>query len=59
VPELKQIPIADLQPDPNQPRKEFDEAKILALAENIKAIGVQVPLIVVAIDEERPREDKQ
>jgi len=25
VPELKQIPIADLQPDPNQPRKEFDE----------------------------------
>lgn len=45
--ELKQILVSDLRPDPDQPRKKFEEAVILAMADSLRAIGVQVPLIVI------------
>ncbi len=50
MPELREIAVSDLLPDPDQPRKDFDERVILALADSIKAIGVQVPLIVFALE---------
>lgn len=55
--EFRLIPITELRPDPDQPRKEFDDNELLSLAESIKAIGVQVPLIVVEMDGE-PRKER-
>lgn len=38
--ETRDIPIDQIKPDPSQPRKHFDEAKIKELAESIKAKGL-------------------
>jgi ParB family chromosome partitioning protein len=43
--------IEELYPSPEQPRRKFDETKLLELAESMKAHGVIVPLVV------RPRRD--
>lgn len=40
------IPISRMRPDPNQPRKTFDEAALNELAESIREHGVLQPLIV-------------
>lgn len=37
---------ADIEPDPEQPRKEFNQAKLEELASSIRARGVQLPIIV-------------
>jgi ParB/RepB/Spo0J family partition protein len=44
--QLKRVQVSDLRADPNQPRKRFEEATELALAQNLKQFGLQVPLIV-------------
>lgn len=44
------IPLVDLEPDPFQPRKEFNEARIKELADSIEQHGLLQPLIV------RPRQ---
>lgn len=41
-----EIPIDDIQEDPNQPRKNFDDKKLQRLATNIKARGVKTPISV-------------
>ncbi|WP_062236836.1 ParB/RepB/Spo0J family partition protein [Aureimonas sp. N4] len=41
-------PIDKVQPDPNQPRKVFDEAELRELADSIKANGVLSPIGVLA-----------
>jgi len=38
-------PIAEFQPDPNQPRKYFDETALTELSESIKQYGVLQPII--------------
>jgi len=43
--------IEELYPSPEQPRRRFDEAKLIELADSMKAHGVIVPLVV------RPRPD--
>lgn len=43
--EIKQIKIKDLQPDPQQPRKQFDEESLQELAASIKQHGIVQPLI--------------
>lgn len=40
------IKISEIIPDPNQPRKEFNEADLHELAESIKNIGVLQPIAV-------------
>lgn len=40
------IKVEDLFPDPNQPRKVFDQAKLKELADNLKEVGVIQDLIV-------------
>lgn len=40
------IELTIITPDPNQPRKHFDKAKLLALSESIKENGVLQPIIV-------------
>ena len=44
--EIKMIAVEDIAPDPSQPRKFFDESEILALGQNIKTYGQQLPVIL-------------
>jgi ParB family chromosome partitioning protein len=48
----KWIPIDKIRPDPNQPRRVFNEASINELAQSIKDYGLRQP-IVVERDEEK------
>src|ERR1700731_438198 len=43
--ELRELPIDLIGPNPNQPRRAFDEAALLALAESIKLRGVLQPVL--------------
>ena len=43
---LVQVPLVDLEPDPFQPRKEFNDASIRDLAASIEQHGLLQPLIV-------------
>jgi ParB family chromosome partitioning protein len=43
----QRIPIASIRPNPNQPRKNVDQSKIVALAENIRRVGLINPVTVV------------
>lgn len=40
------LPIGQLAPDPNQPRTEFDEAALKALATDIGERGIEQPIVV-------------
>lgn len=40
------LPIIDIEPNKDQPRKDFDEDKLAALAESIKEHGVISPILV-------------
>ncbi|WP_133510055.1 ParB/RepB/Spo0J family partition protein [Candidatus Thiosymbion oneisti] len=44
--ELRTIPLSIIDPDPDQPRTHFDEGRLNALADSIKAQGIIEPLIV-------------
>lgn len=44
--ELRQIAVELIVPNPNQPRRSFEEDSLLALAESIKARGVLQPVLV-------------
>ncbi|USI74293.1 ParB/RepB/Spo0J family partition protein [Sphingomonas morindae] len=43
---VRPIPIADIKPHPDQPRRHFDEAALTELAESIAARGVLQPIVV-------------
>lgn len=43
---LKTIPLSNVYPNPEQPRKHFDEAKLLDLAASIKTQGLLQPIRV-------------
>lgn len=43
--------IIDVQPNANQPRRKFDDEKLEALADSIKANGIIQPIIVVKHDD--------
>jgi ParB family chromosome partitioning protein len=40
------IALKDIEPNPKQPRKDFNQEALAELAENIKAVGLKQPLIV-------------
>jgi ParB family transcriptional regulator, chromosome partitioning protein len=42
----KEIPVSAIVPDPNQPRREFDEEKLNELADSIRLYGVLSPILV-------------
>lgn len=48
----RMIPLADIDEDPNQPRKEFDAASLQEMADSIKEKGVKTPVSI------RPNPDK-
>ena len=47
---VEQIPVADILPNPQQPRKSFDREKLLELSESIAENGILQPLIVTMRD---------
>lgn len=54
LPEAKEIALERIEPDPNQPRRTFDEERLEELTESIRKEGVLQP-IVVRYDAERDR----
>lgn len=44
--QIKQLPIEKVVPNPDQPRKEFDESSLKELAESIKQHGIIQPIVV-------------
>jgi ParB family transcriptional regulator, chromosome partitioning protein len=40
------IPLSDIAPNPNQPRRDFDDAGLESLAQSIKTNGVLAPILV-------------
>jgi ParB family chromosome partitioning protein len=48
------VEVDRIQPNPYQPRREFDEARLKSLAESIRQYGVLQPLVVTRADVERP-----
>ncbi len=43
---VRLVPVANLQPLPNQPRRNFDDAALDELAKSITALGVLQPIVV-------------
>ena len=48
-----EIPLVNITPDPDQPRKVFDETKLNELVQSIAAVGVKQPITVRLIDTDR------
>lgn len=48
------IEVEKIKPNPFQPRKEFDEAKLRDLADSIKQYGILQPLVVTRREVEKP-----
>lgn len=44
--ELRQVPVELVDPNPNQPRRMFDEESLVALAQSIRARGILQPILV-------------
>jgi ParB family transcriptional regulator, chromosome partitioning protein len=47
------VEVERIHPNPYQPRKEFDEARLKALAESIRQYGVLQPLVVTRSEKEK------
>src|SRR3954465_13505105 len=43
---LREIPTERIKPNSSQPRRDFDDEALLALAESVKARGILQPLVV-------------
>jgi ParB family chromosome partitioning protein len=46
----RRVPVAEIRPNPRQPRRFFDDARIAALAESIRQQGVLQPLVVRQVE---------
>ncbi|MBJ7331237.1 MAG: ParB/RepB/Spo0J family partition protein [Solirubrobacteraceae bacterium] len=44
--ELRELPVELIKPNPNQPRRNFDEAALQALADSLESRGVLQPVLV-------------
>jgi ParB family chromosome partitioning protein len=44
--ELRHVPVELIKPNPRQPRREFDETALLALAESVRERGVLQPVLL-------------
>ena len=50
---LVEIPVAAVLPNPNQPRRHFDEESLIELAASIVEMGVLQPILVRPLDDDR------
>ena len=48
---VREIPVAEVHPNPYQPRQNFDPQTLQELADSIKTYGVLQPIIVRKIEE--------
>ncbi|MEZ4103355.1 MAG: ParB/RepB/Spo0J family partition protein [Candidatus Paceibacterota bacterium] len=48
------IDVNKINPNPYQPRREFDEARLKDLADSIRQYGVLQPLVVTRVEHEKP-----
>ena len=48
---LTEIPVADITPNPNQPRVHFDEEALGELADSIAQVGLLQPILVRRVDD--------
>ena len=51
-PELKQVPVSDLVPNPKQPRRAIDPDQLQSLADSIRASGLLQPILARRIGEQ-------
>lgn len=49
---INEIPLAQIEPNPNQPRRDFDEDSLNELAQSIAAIGIIQPITLRQTDEQ-------
>jgi ParB family transcriptional regulator, chromosome partitioning protein len=49
---LRDVPVSSVRPNPNQPRKRFDEESLGALAASVRELGVLQPLLVREVGED-------
>lgn len=49
ISELRRLKVADISPDPDQPRRNFDEEALAELSASIKEHGIIQPIIVTAV----------
>ena len=50
-PALTEVAVADITPNPNQPRLHFDEESLAELAASIAQIGMLQPILVRRVDD--------
>jgi ParB family chromosome partitioning protein len=50
---ISEVPIDQIEANPNQPRREFDEAALQELAQSIREIGIVVPITLRQTGEQR------
>ena len=50
---LNEIPISQIEPNPDQPRREFDEEALRELADSIKTMGIIAPITLRQMSENR------
>ena len=50
---LNEIPISQIEPNPDQPRREFDPEAMQELATSIKALGIIAPITLRQVSENR------
>lgn len=50
---INEIALDQIEPNPNQPRRDFDEDSLRELAESIKAIGIIQPITLRQVSENR------
>jgi ParB family chromosome partitioning protein len=43
---LRDVPVADIDPNPHQPRQHFDEETLVSLAGSVREVGVLQPVLV-------------
>ena len=48
---LSEIPLSQIEPNPNQPRREFDEEALQELANSIREVGIIQPITLRQIEE--------
>jgi ParB family chromosome partitioning protein len=55
TPDVIFVPVEDIRPNPNQPRRDFDKAALQELAESIRESGVLQPILLRALTGEPSR----
>ena len=49
-PDFQEVPIAKIEPNPYQPRREFGESQLVDLAESIQSEGLIQPIVIREVD---------